>query len=129
MHGYDFVFIGKREHLERIARHTAGEFKAKVAVAGPQDAGAMRVQKRSIRWASDGFVYECDHRHADRLAEELELTKSQVVVTPSIRESRKAWNTQGENLQNDDGGEGARPHAGAGHRGAGRGVAASEGER
>lgn len=45
---------------------------------------------RSIKWTKEGLVYESDHRHAERLIEELQWSKGQVVITPARRESRKA---------------------------------------
>lgn len=40
-------------------------------------------------------MYESERRHADKLAEELHLGKSQVVVIPSIQEPRQARKKQG----------------------------------
>ena len=96
MHGDDFVFVGKDVHLKNIAGHMAQSFSIKVAVSGPRSMQTLRVLNRSITWSQEGIVYESDHRHADRLIEELNLDKKQVVATPVIRESRKAVKKEAE---------------------------------
>lgn len=53
---------------------------------------------RSIKWTLLGIEYESDHRHTDKLIEELGLRKSQVRVTFVIREARKV-RKKWDNLQ------------------------------
>lgn len=65
------------------------KFKVKVVVTGPDDDGVVRVLNRTVKQATEGVLYESDHRHADRVTQELEMKKGQSVATPSVRGSRK----------------------------------------
>lgn len=58
------------------------KFKIEVAMTGPDASEVLRGLTRIITWTTEGVIYESDHRHADRLVEELGLKKGQVVVTP-----------------------------------------------
>lgn len=69
------------------------------------------------------------HRHADQLLEELNLGKSHLVVTPAIRESRKASKKEGEHVKKGRVGNGTRPRASVEQTGAGRGKARRHRER
>lgn len=42
-HGDDFVFVGKRHHLQAVAGHLAKKCKVKVAMEGREAAGALRL--------------------------------------------------------------------------------------
>lgn len=103
MHMDDFVFAGYREYFDKIADHMRGKFKVKVAMAGLGDREPLRMLNRSSKWTEEGLVYESDHQHVERLIEELQLCKGQVVITPAICESRKALkkDTEQHDQQND----------------------------
>lgn len=73
VHGDDFVFVGGNECLQQIAEHMRRKYKIKVAVTSEKEPNELRVLNRSIKWAKEGIRYESDHRHADKLVEELEL--------------------------------------------------------
>lgn len=121
VHCDDFVFVGAREHPGKIASHVKGEFSLKVAVTGRGEHTALRVLNRSIRFTPRGIGYECDHRLADNLIEELGLRKCKVVVAPAIRESRRA-KKNGENMEVPENSGGREdPRASAGQTGAARG--------
>lgn len=69
-HGAQEALAGHREaHAEEV--------NFKVAVSGPDDNDTLRVLNRNTSWTDNGVIYENDHRHADRLAEELGLSKRQ----------------------------------------------------
>lgn len=76
--------------MSSISSHMGKQFKIKVSVTGPHDDEALRILHRRIRWTREGVIYENDHGHAAQLIEELKLKPGQSVVTPVIRESRKA---------------------------------------
>lgn len=98
-----------------------GEVQDRGALTGPEDPDVLRVLNRRILWAMRGITYECDHRNAESLVEELQLANEQFVITSMVRESREAGKKEAESVQ--DGGirEGGRPQATAGQIGAGRG--------
>lgn len=56
----------------------------------------------------------------DKLIEELGFRKSHVIVSPAIRDPRKARKKGEEGMQDSCIGEGTRPQAGAGQTGASR---------
>lgn len=128
VHGDDFVFVGRKEYPAEIADYMAGQYKIKTAFTGPGGHNLLRVLSRSIMWADEGVIYESDHRHADRLIEELGLTPKQTVITAAIRESRKACKRKQVDKQNDQsfeesgGREGNNPLTSTGHIGASQGA-------
>lgn len=60
--------------FSRILRITwMGKCCIEVAVTGPERRGVLLLLNRSIRWTPGGIEYKCNHRHAEKLVEELEL--------------------------------------------------------
>ena len=68
VHGDDFVATGKRKHISDFRKSIAGRFTVKDKVVGSGRAGGelgeVRVLNRILRWASSGWEYEADQRHA-----------------------------------------------------------------
>lgn len=76
--------------VKRTSEHVANKFKIKVAMTGPDDHAVLRVLSRSIRWAARGVVYESGHRYTDSVVQELQVPNKEAVVTPALRESKRA---------------------------------------
>lgn len=75
VHSGDFVFVGDKSHLERIAKHRAEHFDIKLAMTGQDEPGELHLLNRSTKWTAPGIEHESDHRHADRLIEESGLAQ------------------------------------------------------
>lgn len=100
--GGDFVFVGYDRYWKNIAAHKVAEFKVKASTTGRSDRDDLRVLSRIIKWATDGIRYESDDHHAERLIVEAGLTPQHTVVTPAIRDSRKARKVDQETPQGSD---------------------------
>lgn len=85
----DFAFVGAEDRLNALSVHAAARLKVKVAMVGLEHCELLRGLNWGIRLAPEGLVYESDHRHADRLIEELELMSQNVGVTPPLHVSRE----------------------------------------
>lgn len=73
----------------------------KVAVGGQHDSAELRVLDPSTEWAPHSILYESDHRHAERLFDEVGVKARQTVVTPAVRDSRNARKNEGEAMGAD----------------------------
>lgn len=80
------MFAGRKAYLEKIAKYMEASCKDNLAMIGWGEPSEHRVRNPSITWAQQGIECESDHRHADKLIEESGLRKTQMVVTPAIRE-------------------------------------------
>lgn len=98
----------------------AKQFKVKDTMVSQEDHAALLLLNRSLQWAAKGRVIEGNRHHPDRLIEELQLLKKQALVTPALREPRKAQRKEEESTKKSRAGEKAHPRAGAGDIGAGR---------
>lgn len=87
---HDFVFVALKTRVKPKSVHMEEEVQSQGGQPGPEDGEVLRVLSRSIKWASDGMIYESDDRHADGIIVEPELAPNKSVVTPIIGESPKA---------------------------------------
>lgn len=111
---------GGRAHLEHISKHRCAKFRIKVAMAGRHSPVDIRALNRSIKWTVQGKEYENDHRHTDRLMEEMELRPGQTVVSPAVCESRKGRKKDDGNMKSEGTAGGVKSPSSAGQTGAGR---------
>ena len=77
VHGDDFVFCGFEEDLSWIAEYLKGCFEIKVRAVlggGFEDAKAVTVLGRTVRWQPWGLEYEADEKHRRLLLENFGLT-------------------------------------------------------
>lgn len=70
--------------------HVAAKLVVNGALAGLENLEPSRDLCRSLRWTSEGVVYESVHRHEIRFIAELGLTPKHVLVSPALHESRNA---------------------------------------
>lgn len=83
--GRGVVFVGTDSFLMEIAKHMEEKLSIKVGIKGQGCQEALRILNRSVRWPPRGIEYEWDHRHAEKIIEELALRPRQKVVTPAVR--------------------------------------------
>lgn len=94
----------------------------KVVTTGPAGPAVLQELNQNTRCNGRGILYESGHRHADKLVEELQLEKKQVVITSAIRKSLKVCkNGKTENGRGGSIGEGSRALASARQTSSGQG--------
>ena len=69
VHGDDFTGLCVREQVLWLITSLQAHFELKVSGrlgSDPDDDKAVRILNRTVRWTSEGILYESDVRHADR---------------------------------------------------------------
>ena len=84
----DFTALGTSEGRHKYADGIAQSFKCKLTgrpSCGEEDLKNMRVLNKIVRITGQGLRYEADPRHAELLAQYLDLENYNAVVTSGIK--------------------------------------------
>lgn len=91
-HGDEIVFAGADRHCAVISKHMGNISKCQCRQHGQKQQELVACFCRDIRWTAGCLIHESDHRHTDRLVDEVGLTPGRMLLTPAMRESRIARN-------------------------------------
>ena len=98
VHGDDFTFAGKDDHLKWAAESMSSWYQVKVkGVLGPEkdDVDEIEILGRRVRWTPGGIELRADARHAKDIVEKMGLTiesKSAQIHGKKTRRRRRPRN-------------------------------------
>ena len=93
VHGDDFTGLCVREQVHWLITSLQAHFELKVSGrlgSDPDDDKAVRILNRTVRWTSEGILYESDVRPAEIVVKQLGLDGSKgckAVTTPGVKEA------------------------------------------
>ena len=88
VHGDDFIAVATPESLDFLDVVMDASFDTKkLPRLGPGGAKSARYLGRTLRWDKEGYYYEADQKHIDRIVRELGLQEAKGAPTPMVRQS------------------------------------------
>ena len=89
VHGDDFTLLGAEEDLDWFKGEIVQKFEVKFRGRigpGVNDQKSIKILNRVVEWTEEGLVYEADQRHAEIIADMVDLKKgSKGVCTPGAK--------------------------------------------
>ena len=88
VHGDDFTVVGGMRGIRWLSEKMKTKYELKLDILGPkwedECTQEIRILNRVISWEDQGLTYEPDQRHAEKLVQDMGMTKANQVGTPFV---------------------------------------------